>query len=89
MINGTKRIDIVEDAWMDDWFVATSPRSGGSAEGYWCQWVHVARQILAAEQTKERMPEHYRPYDDPGVYSGHHPECPCANTPDPDMEVDP
>ena len=79
---GTKRIDIEESVWMPDWFVGYSPRSEGRPEGFWCQWVHVAREILADERTKEHMPEFYLPYEGEHVYSGHHPACSAARDPD-------
>ena len=79
-----KRLGITKSDFMDDWWVGFSPRNGmaGQAEGYWCQWVHLARLILADPRTAEQMPDHAMPYDSP-VKSGnpnylgaeHHPEC--------------
>ena len=72
-----KRLAVEETEWMDDWFVSASPRNGNShAEGQWCQWVHLARLILAHERTAEQMPDFAMAYDDPPyLYDGQHPAC--------------
>jgi hypothetical protein len=38
--------------------------------GTWCEWVHLARLILADEKTLAEMPDHYREYQSPGVSGG-------------------
>lgn len=82
-----KRLAVEQSEWLDGWFTSASPRNGNSnAEGQWCQWVHLARQILAHPLTAETMPEHVLAYDDPPhIYDEHHPDCkrvgPCAESP--------
>lgn len=77
VISAGKRLAIEESEWWPDWWCSYSPRnSNGNAEGQWCQWVHLARLILADERTAEQMPEHHRPYPDaPHLYDESHPDC--------------
>ena len=72
-----KRLAIEESEWLDDWFMSASPRNGNSnAEGQWCQWVHLARLILASDRTAEQMPGFHLPYPDaPHLYDESHPGC--------------
>lgn len=72
-----KRLAVEESEWMPGWFCSASPRnSNGNAEGQWCQWVHLARLILAHPLTAEQMPGHHLPYDDPPhLYDSPHPDC--------------
>ena len=72
-----KRLAIEESEWMPGWFCSASPRNGnGNAEGVWCQWVHLARLILADDRTARLMPGHHQPYpDSPRLYDGCHPDC--------------
>ena len=77
-IGAAKRLGIQMPVWMGgDWFTSWSPRnSNNNAEGQWCQWVHLARLILAHPLTAEHMPEFALPYPDaPHVYDEHHPAC--------------
>lgn len=78
IVHAGKRLGVQNPVWMgDDWFTSWSPRNSNSnAEGVWCQWVHMARLILADPRTAEQMPEFALPYPDPPfVYDGHHPAC--------------
>lgn len=79
ILDTSKRLGVRNPVWMgDDWFTSWSPRNDNSnAEGKWCEWVHLARQILAHPLTVEHMPEFAVPYpDDPGdLYGDHHPGC--------------
>lgn len=78
VIGAGKRLGVQEPMWMGgDWFTSWSPRNGNNnAEGPWCQWVHLARLILADERTGAHMPEFFLPYDDaPHLYDEHHPQC--------------
>ncbi len=75
MIKAGKRLAITQEGW-DGWWVSYSPRNiNNYAEGQWCQWVHLARKILADEKTKTQMPTHYREYDAPHLYDEPHPDC--------------
>ena len=77
LISAGKRLAIEESEWLSDWWCSYSPRNGnGNAEGQWCQWVHLARLILADERTAEHMPEHHLPYPDArDLYDESHPDC--------------
>lgn len=87
-IHAGKRLGVEESEWLDDWYVSHSPRNGnGNAEGQWCQWVHLARLILAHPLTAEQMPGFHLPYDDPPhLYSGPHPSCVACAAEAPDGE---
>lgn len=76
-IGAGKRLAIEESEWLNDWFMSASPRNGNSnAEGQWCQWVHLARLILASDRTAEQMPSFHLPYPDaPRLYDESHPDC--------------
>jgi hypothetical protein len=76
MVKAGKRLAIVGGSLGEHWFHSYSPRNGNDfAEGQWCQWVHLARLILADERTKRDMPTHYREYDAPHLYDEAHPDC--------------
>lgn len=76
MVKAGKRLAIVGGALGPHWWNSYSPRNENDfAEGPWCQWVHLARKILAHETTKRDMPEHYREYDAPHLYDEPHPDC--------------
>ena len=81
MVKAGKRLAITQEGW-DGWWVSHSPRNGNSnAEGQWCQWVHLARMILADEKTKSQMPAHYREYEaPPHLYDEPHPDCIACKT---------
>jgi hypothetical protein len=79
-IHAAKRLGVEDGAIGDGrhgWWVSHSPRNGNScAEGQWCQWVHLARLILAHDRTREFMPDHHQPYPDPPrLYDECHPDC--------------
>lgn len=82
-IDAAKRLAVAESEWMDNWYVSHSPRNDNSnAEGNWCEWVHLARLILAHPLTAEQMPDFALAYPDPAhVYSGGHPACTVCNPP--------
>lgn len=46
-----RRLAIEKSDWMENWWVAHSPRNGKSAcaEGPWEEWVELARQILEVD----------------------------------------
>lgn len=78
-LDAAKRLAVVESEWLDDWYISHSPRNGNEfAEGTWCQWVHLARLILADPRTTAQMPGHHQPYEPPDVYADHHPDCVLA-----------
>lgn len=83
-IGAAKRLGVEQSEWLDDWFVSHSPRNGNqNAEGMWCQWVHLARLILAHPLTAERVPDLHQSYEDPPhVYDGHLPGCACPGRPE-------
>lgn len=55
---GGKRLSLVWDPWMGDWFTSHSPRNGNShAEGPWDQWVDLAIKILRDPLTAKVRPE--------------------------------
>lgn len=86
-ISAGKRLAIEESEWLSDWYVSASPRNGNAnAEGMWCQWVHLARLILADERTKAQMPTHFLPYEGPHLYSEHHPDCIQPDEPEEDKQ---
>ena len=80
-IHAAKRLACESSEWLGDgghsWWISHSPRNDNmNAEGQWCQWVHLARLILAHDLTKQFMPGHHQPYPDPpDLYSGCHPDC--------------
>ena len=76
-IGAGKRLAVEESEWLGDWYVSASPRNGNSnAEGQWCQWVHLARLILAHPLTAEHIPSLAVEYPDaPDLYSEAHPGC--------------
>lgn len=78
VIGAGKRLGVQNPAWMgDDWFTSWSPRNdNNNAEGQWCQWVHLARLVLADERTRAQMPDFFVEYPDPpDIYDDHHPAC--------------
>lgn len=76
-IGAGKRLGVEESEWLPSWFVSWSPRNDNqNAEGYWCQWVHLARLILDHPLTARSMPEFHLPYPDPdSPYDGHMSAC--------------
>lgn len=76
MVKAGKRLAIHQEGW-EGWWTSYSPRNGNNnAEGQWCQWVHLARLILADERTRKEMPKHYQAYDaQPHLYDEPHPDC--------------
>ena len=75
-ISAGKRLGIESSEWLPGWFTSWSPRNGNmNAEGQWCQWVVLARMILAHELTKEQMPEFHMEFEDPCLYDAPHPDC--------------
>ena len=72
-----KRLAIEESSWIPGWYVGASPRNGNEFdEGQWCQWVHLARLILAHDLTQRYVPSEHRLYPDPPyLYDGCHPDC--------------
>lgn len=47
-IRGGRRCAIRKDEWLNDWWIAYSPRNGDNAdvEGSWADWVELANAIL-------------------------------------------
>lgn len=76
-VQAGKRLGVEESEWIDDFYVSHSPRNSNSnAEGPWCQWVHLARLILAHPLTAEHIPSLAVEYPDaPDLYSEAHPDC--------------
>jgi hypothetical protein len=75
VLKAGKRLAIAETS-LDNWYGSYSPRNNNDcAEGQWCQWVHLARQILADDRTKKFMPDFHVAYDDPHLYDECHPSC--------------
>lgn len=52
-IPGGRRCAVAVCPWMSNWFVGTSPRNGDDAtvEGTWEDWVVLAKNILAIEES--------------------------------------
>lgn len=74
---GGKRLAVEASEWLPGWHVSASPRNSNShAEAQWCQWVHLARLILADPYTVATVPDLAVPYPDPPqLYAGCHPLC--------------
>lgn len=54
--NGGRRLAVQASEWLDNWYVAYSPRNdNNNAEGPWEDWVTLAHDILRidAEARKE------------------------------------
>ena len=54
-IDAAKRLGMFRSEVIDDWWCGYSPRNGysGVAEGYWHEWVALARLILAEDERRK------------------------------------
>lgn len=57
---GGRRCALRKCAWLDGWYVGTSPRNGddASVEGSWEDWVELAQNILAADVQRKATKTH-------------------------------
>lgn len=59
--SGSKRTNIRESDWLDDWFVGYGKDESCQFEGSWWDMICFARNVLASENTKLCAPEFYKP----------------------------
>lgn len=60
-MRGSKRTNLNECDWMEDWFEGSGKDESCHFEGSWWDMICFARNVLASENTRIAAPEFYKP----------------------------